>query len=96
MNYKELKYKIKTGVFSDYDLIQPLNFINSCISNENYELLKLFLLNNNLIVFNYFTQNKKLTELIEKKWIEENKNKINKEIVIRYNKDLSLNHINIF
>ena len=51
MNYKELKNKIKTGVFSDYDLIQHLNFINSCISNENYELLKLLLLNNNLIVF---------------------------------------------
>ena len=96
MNYKELKNKIKTGVFSDYDLIQHLNFINSCISNENYELLKLLLLNNNLIVFNYFTQNKKLTELIEKKWIEESKNKINKEIIVRYNKDLSLNYINIF
>ena len=41
-------------------------------------------------------KNKKLTELIEKKWIEESKNKINKEIVVRYNKDLSLNYINIF
>ena len=96
MNYKELKYRIKKGDMSDFDLIQHLTLLKSYIKLNNYELLKLFLINNNVIVFNYFTENKKLTDIIEEKWFKYNKNKINKEIVDRYKKELSLNLINNF
>lgn len=82
--YNDIKKIIKNEYSNDFDLIYHLSYLKNIIHNNNFELMKLCLLNDKIITFNYLTYNLDINSVISKNWIIKNKEKINDKFLYDY------------
>ena len=88
MKYKELISKINCDITNDNDLIYHIDAIEKYLYRDDSKILKILLLNEFNIIFNYVTRNVKISEVINPNWIANNKKNINNKIINIYYKEV--------